>query len=293
MDAKAESRPGPSLRLVPAGPPADPAPVVLQRAFGAARIAFKLDAGRSVLADLYQQGCLKVRLPNVAGPGAEAILINTAGGLTDGDRLSLEAMWQPGTSAALTTQAAERIYRSRRAPAAADTRLKVGSGANALWLPQETILFDGGRLDRRNHVSLSGSARLIACEAVVLGRVAMGEAVHSGHLRDSWVIDHDDRRCFIDRLELEGDLAAQLDRGAVGQGARAFASLIVAGPDASRACANLRPLLAALPIAAACSDLGHVVLARLVAPSGHALRAALTTVLARICGGGLPRVWSF
>jgi len=291
MDAEAIGA-KPSLRLIDCSLPGGQAPVVLQRAFGAARVSFKQAGGSSRLDDLYQQGCLKVRLPHAADDKTEAILINTAGGLTDGDCLSAQVTWQAGTSAVLTTQAAERIYRSRYAPARIDARLVVEDGAQALWLPQETILFDGARLDRRNHVSLSGSAGLVACEAVILGRAAMGETVHSGDLRDSWTIEHEARRIFIDRLRLKGDLSAQLARQARGGGARAFATIIVAGPEAREHRDALRPLLADLPITAACSDLGGVMVARLLAASGHELRSGLSAALDLICGGRLPRVWT-
>ena len=92
--------------------------VALQRSTGAARIAFKARDGRTVLDDVHQSGCCKVRFPR-PDPGAttEAVLINTAGGLTDADRLTVEARWRPGTCAVVTSQAAERVYRSRDLPA--------------------------------------------------------------------------------------------------------------------------------------------------------------------------------
>jgi len=282
----------PSLRLVDCSLRGGHAPVVLQRAFGAARVSFKHAGGLTRLDDLYQQGCLQVRLPQTADETSEAILINTAGGLTDGDCLSVQVTWQAGTSAALTTQAAERIYRSRHAPARIDAHLVVADGARAMWLPQETILFDGGRLDRRNHVSLSGSASLIACEAAILGRAAMGEAVHTGDLRDGWSIEHDGTRMFIDKLRLKGDISAQLARQARGGSAQAFATIIVAGPETCEQRDALRPLLAGLPITAACSDLGGVLVVRFLAPSGHELRSGLLAALDLICDGGLPRVWT-
>ena len=51
------------------------APVRLQRSEGHARVAFKRRAGATVLADLYQSGCSKVRLPaHPDGHDAEAAL---------------------------------------------------------------------------------------------------------------------------------------------------------------------------------------------------------------------------
>lgn len=270
-------------------------PARLQRALGVARISFKRRAAASVLDELYQQGCLKLRLPRAAGADPEAVLINTSGGLTDGDRLSVQAAFGEGTRAVVTTQACERIYRARRDCARIDTRIEAGDGARAFWLPQETILFNGGRLERTMHVELRGSAELVACEAVIFGRTAMGEEVREGRLRDAWRVERDGKLLFADHLGLDGDMAAALDRAAVGGGGRAVASIIVAGGDVRRRRDALRHAVDGTggDVMFGCSDLGEIVLARLVAPSGERLRAALLAALRALRGSSeLPRVWS-
>lgn len=265
----------------------------LQRAEGKARLSFKHADGRSRIDELYQQGCLKLRLPRNGAADPEAVMINTAGGLTDGDQLTIEARWKAGSSAVLTTQACERIYKSRAEVARIETRLTVEAAASAFWLPQETILFGGGRLERQAQVTLKGDARLVACEAVIFGRPAMGETVRSGLLRDAWRIERDGKLLFLDRLGFEGDIAAQLDRRAVGDGARALASIIVCAPDSNGLCDALRALLDQPGVTGGCGDLGSgVVLTRLLAPSGHRLRSALIPLLQRLRGGELPRVWT-
>lgn len=269
-----------------------PAQAKLQRAQGAVRLSFKRSGDRSRIDDLFQQGCLKARLPRIAARDPEAVLVNTSGGLTDRDHLSIEANWQAGTSAVITTQACERIYKSRAEPARIETRLSVGADASAYWLPQETILFDSGQLDRRTHVNLTASSRLVACETVIFGRPAMGEEVRSGVLRDCWQIERDGKLLFADRLGFSGDPVAELNRAAIGQGARALASIIVCAPDSSGLCDEIRPLLNQPEITAGCSDLGGVVLTRILAPSGYKLRTTLIPLLERLRGGDLPRVWT-
>jgi urease accessory protein len=268
----------------------------LQRSSGLGRLAFKQRAGSSVLCDLYQGGCLKIRLPDAGGGHREAVLINTAGGLTDGDRLDVEVHWRSGTAATVTTQACERIYRSRGACARIDTALTVDDGATAFWLPQETILFDGGALRRTARAELCGTARLVACEAVVAGRTAMGETVRSGALFDAWTVRRDGRLVFCDRVALDGDIQARLDRAAIAGGARAFATILYAGLDSDAICERLRPAIAAAPCTGGCTDLGGMMVARLVAPDGQRLRAALLRVLIplkdQLGGGALPRAWT-
>lgn len=282
----------PTLKAVDANVASQPALASLQRAQGAVRLSFKRSGDRTRIDDLFQQGCLKARLPRTGAKDPAAVLVNTSGGLTDRDQLSIETNWQAETSAVVTTQACERIYKSRAEPARIETRLSIGANASAYWLPQESILFDSGQLARKTSVKLTASSRLLACEAVIFGRPAMGESVRSGLLRDSWRIEREGKLVFADQLSFSGDPVAQLNRASIGAGARAIASVIVCAPDSSGLCDVIRPFLDRPGITAGCSDLGGVVLTRLLAPSGYRLRATLIPLLERLRGGALPRVWT-
>jgi urease accessory protein len=56
------------------------------------------------------------------------VLINSAGGLTGGDRMSLAVRMEADTRALVTTQACEKIYRSTGAEAEIATVLSLGTG---------------------------------------------------------------------------------------------------------------------------------------------------------------------
>src|SRR4051812_16068060 len=163
------------------GPASLPERPVLQRARGCGRIAVRAEGGQTRLAKLYQEGCGKIRLPRDArAEGLEAVLINSSGGLTGGDRMAWEAEVGPEARLTLTTQACERVYRARDGVAEQAVSLTVGADARLDWLPQETILFDGGALSRRLEADLAEGASLLAVEAVILGRTAMDETVRVG-----------------------------------------------------------------------------------------------------------------
>jgi urease accessory protein len=264
----------------------------MQRSQGEVRLAFKPGAGgRTALDELYQQGCLKARLPRQSAAAHEAVLINTAGGLTGGDDLRISLRMGAGTRAVVTTQACERIYKASSGSAHVSSSITVADGGTALWLPQETILFQGARLNRRMRVELSGTAGLVACEAIILGRPAMGEVVHNAHLLDEWVITLDGRSIFVDRLGLDGDVSAELDRTAVGNGARCFASVMTAGPDTAHQRDVVRDVIGASGLTGGASDLGKVMLARVLAPNSHQLKTALIPLLEALGETPLPRVW--
>jgi urease accessory protein len=268
---------------------AGPVPL-LQRTHGAARVSFKAGAGGARLDRLHQSGAAKVRFPH--GPAdapPQAVLINTAGGLTGGDRLDVAIELGAGTHAAVTTQACERIYRSVSGDAEVSATIAVGDNARLDWLPQETILFDGGRLRRRIRAKLASGAALLALEAAIFGRTARGETVTTGLFRDRWRIYLQGRLVFADDLHLDWATAGLLARPAVLCG-RAMATILFVAEEPDRHLAALRRIL---------GDCGGVsawdgkLLARIVASDGAALRRVLVPALVELRDGiPLPALWT-
>jgi urease accessory protein len=243
-----------------------------------------------VLSDLHMSGSAKLMFPRARSGTLDAVFLNSAGGVTGGDVFSLAATLGPATDLRMTTQAAERVYRAvPGAPGRVETRLTLGAGARLFWLPQETILYDGGALDRRLRVEMAPDARLLACETLLFGRGAMGETVRQLHLRDRIDLAVDGQTVFADRLRLDGDAQAQLDLAGVAGGARAMASLLLAGPGAA---ARLETIRAGLPDTAGASALSETrVFVRLLARDGFALRASLVPLLRMLAQADLPRPW--
>ena len=82
------------------------------RALGQISITTYLKRKSSGLDDLYQKGCLKALFPN-RSDHVEAVLINTSGGITGGDRLDVKAHAKSNTHMVISTQACERVYRAQ------------------------------------------------------------------------------------------------------------------------------------------------------------------------------------
>jgi len=248
------------------------------------------DEGRTRLARLHQDGCGKIRLPRDArAQGLEAVLINSSGGLTGGDQMEWQATVGDGARLTLSTQACEKVYRARDGQAQQRVTLILGEDARLDWVPQETILFDGGALCRRLDADLAEGARLLAVEAVVLGRTAMEETVRHGSIRDRWRIRREGRLVFADDLRLDGAIS-DIGAGAPALGGgKAFASLLLVDDDAARL---LGPLRVALAAYGGASVFEGKLFARIVAPDGFALRQALLPALEILRDGQpLPRVW--
>lgn len=251
------------------------------------------DEGPSRLGRLRQAGSLKCLFPRRDGASVEAVLVNTAGGITGGDRFEIAAHVEAGAGLTLTTQAAERAYAAGpRETGRLDTRLDVAAGGRLCWIPQETILFDRSALSRRLTVTLAPGATALVVEPLIFGRAAMGEEVRNGRFDDRIDIRRDGVPLYRDAVRMNGDLADRLDRPHTGNGARAMVSLIYVAADAE---AQLDPLRRALPATGGASLIGGDVLAlRLLAEGGFELRRSLIPILTRLTrrlGGDLPKPW--
>ncbi len=271
-----------------------PAPSRHQRARGTVDVVMASRDGQPALRRLFQSGCGKALLPRTHGGMPEAVLINTSGGITGGDRLEYRLAAETGASLVATTQAAERVYRASAGTGRLDTHLTLGPGARLHWLPQETILFDGGRLERRLEIDMAPDAELIALETVALGRAAMGEEIVSGSLTDSWRLRRGGRLAHAEALRFGDDPLRS--RGALSalDGAGAFATLLHAAPGAHEALEPVRAGLDALAddVIAGATTKPDILILRLVAPGLAPLRTALIGLLATLRGAPLPRVWA-
>jgi urease accessory protein len=266
---------------------------IMQRARGVGGLTTQQRGATTAINTLYQDGCAKIRLPNTHSPAMEAVLINTAGGLTGGDQMRWSAELAPHGKLTLTTQACERVYRSLGGPALVQTRLSVGENAHLDWLPQETILFAASMLDRKIEIDLAAGASLTAIEAVLLGRDAMGEVALDARLRDNWRIRRNGRLIHAEATRLEGTLAERNGRSLLA-GKRAFATIVHVAPDAEACAARLDAVRKLMPNTTeiAASATGERLVIRALGQTGLALRQLIVPILAELSGAGaLPRLW--
>lgn len=273
----------------------DPLLPAYVRAAGGVRLRFGRGGGGTRRREVAESGGYRARFPTTYDETCEAVLINTGGGMAGGDVMRVEAALDAGGHAIVTSQAAEKIYRSQGDDTRIETVLSVGEGATLHWLPQECILFSGARLSRSLTIDLAPSASLVACESVFFGRAAMGESLLRGSVRDRWRIRRQGKLVFADDLRLEGAIASHLARQAVGAGARAVATLIAAGPPALGRLGELRETIAGdafRDVEAGAGIVSDLLVIRLLAPEAQALRRALVTLVGQVTGRALPRTWS-
>ena len=260
------------------------------RARGVVKFGVRLVDSITRRGDLHESGSLRVRFPAPEGEGLSAVFVNTAGGVAGGDRFDIEIEAGDGTSLTLTTAAAEKIYRATGKAAELNIGLKVATGAELSWLPQETILFDRARMSRRIDIELAEAASLLVCEIVVFGRAAMGERMRHGELVDRWRVRRAGKLVFAETVRLEGDIGEKLARPAIAKGGVAIGTaLIVPGDEAL--VARIREVSTHFRGEVGISAWNGFAMARFCAQDAARLRADMIAVLGRASRVPLPRLW--
>jgi len=260
------------------------------RATGRIALVVASGAGASRIGRVYEAGSPRVRFPHASSRGLEAVIINTAGGMTGGDRFEFDIRVDAGAEMSVTTAAAEKVYRSLGPDCEIDMKLNVGPGGTLAWLPRETILFDGARLRRRIDVDLARDAGMILAESVVFGRSAMGETVVSGRFLDRWRVRVEGALVLAESIHLDGGIAERLAARAIGAGAAAVASVLKI-PGTEENVETVRAMQPAFAGEVGASAWNGLALVRCVAPHGAALRHDVAAVLAALGTGPLPRLW--
>jgi len=273
--------------------------VDLERANGAGRIVLTGSASGTRISEVYQKFPIGLMFPRIGDDlVTEAVIINSSGGIAGGDRLEIEVAALNNASVAVTTQAAEKIYRALDRPARVATKLKVSGTAKLAWLPQETIVFNQARIRRQTEIDLCSGAELIALEWLVFGRAARGEEVVSGHISDSWHIKRDGHLIWADGFRVSDEVFAQLHRKALLSNWKAVGTLIYFGPSLDRRLRILREIAASLDCRCAATIVGAIIIVRVAAAASADLRRGLRSLLeqfSRELGAGpfgVPKMWS-
>lgn len=266
---------------------------------GLARVGFVRRDGAVRLATLDQRAPLRVLFPRPErGEPPLAAMVTTSGGLVGGDVLRIAVDVGEDAAAVAVGQAAEKVYRSTGPDSLVEVGLTVGAGGWLEWLPQETILFDGARLDRKTVAEVASGGRLLAGECLVFGRLARGEVMRYGLAREGWEIRRDGRLVWVDAFQAENDIFSILEAPAGLGGARAYATVVYVANDAASWLGTARALTDAIDgVLAGATCVNGVLVARWLGRDPLAVRHEFKRywVTMRGVAGGLPerlpRLW--
>ncbi len=288
------------LRSVPPIGMETPVLPEMQRSRGHCRLSFDGSRPEQQLRLLDQTPPCRVLFPRPAKAGVhEAAIITTTGGMTGGDHITLTLAAQNDARISVSTQAAEKIYRSTGDVAGIEVSIEVDETSALEWMPQETILFDRSRFDRNSVISIAGSSRLLACEMTVFGRESHGETNPDLDFRDRWRIYRDGDLVWAENFGFQDKLADVQQSRARLHGAGAVATLVIAAPGLDEGLGDIRELLdTCKSVTAAVTSFGDMAVCRIAGRRALDVRNALMSLwlMARQSsldfGSRLPRVWS-
>jgi urease accessory protein len=271
----------------------------LQRADGCGRLVLSGSENGTRIEDVFERSPIRIMFPRTGHRAVEeAVLINTAGGVAGGDRLECSVSALPGASIAVTSQAAEKVYRALHEPARVATRLKARESAKLAWLPQETIVFNRARLHRTTEIELFAGAELLALEWLVLGRAAHGEVVDSGNISDSWRVKRDGRLIWADSFRITDEIFPHLKTKALLSNCNAVATLIYFGSDLDKRLDFLREIIPSLGCNCAATLVSGLIVVRFAAKESSDFKLALRSFLQQLgpeLSSGpfqVPKMWS-
>ncbi|NEQ49637.1 MAG: urease accessory protein UreD [Leptolyngbya sp. SIO3F4] len=174
---------------------------------GTLELSFASINGRTSPIKNYTTSPLRVQLPfypAVAPDNCQSVIVHTAGGMVGGDQLDMAITAEANTQVLVTTAAAHKIYRSQKDWAQQRIQLTIKKGAYVEWLPQDLILFNGGRFYQSLRVDLSPGGVWFGWDINRFGRSARGERLEMGAWRSQTEVWQQDIPLWIDRQQLTG-----------------------------------------------------------------------------------------
>lgn len=182
---------------------------------GRAEVVVRQQAGgRSTVTRAYATSPLRLLTPSNAGHAAWIYTSSLGGGLVDGDTVTLDLTVGAGATSFVSTQAATKVYRSRRGTRA-DVRATVDSNACLVFMPDPVICFASSRYQQTQRFDLAVDASFVLVDWLSSGRHATGERWAFHEYRSRIDVHQGDRHLLRESILLradDGDLERRLGR---------------------------------------------------------------------------------
>ncbi len=172
-------------------------------------LRFAKQHGKTVLTHRQHHGPLLIQRPFYPeGEVCHVYVLHPPGGVVAGDCLNLSIHAEADSAVLITTPAANKFYRSDGLLAQQHINLNIAAGASLEWLPQETLFYEGARVNTTFHLELAADARFLGWEIGVLGRPAAHEGFAVGDICMNWHIFRANDILYRERLHLDAQAFA-------------------------------------------------------------------------------------
>ncbi len=195
------------------------------------RLALFHDGNRTRVEERVSKNQMSASMPLFMAPDLPTFyMINTSGGLVQGDRLSVDISLKKGSRACVTTQSANKIYRMEKNCAIQDNVIRLDSGAYLEFVPEPNIPYGGSRFFQSTSVYLKKDSTLFYWDIVYPGRYARGEEFAYDIYSSSLDIFIDEEQALADTIMIEPGRNDPRLPGILGKG-RFAANLYVYATD--------------------------------------------------------------
>ena len=259
----------------------------LERATGTLKATISGSENR--IGELYQEGSSRLFFPKSFSKIKECVVINTAGGITGGDKFQCSIEASEESSIIVTTQASEKVYKANNGSAEVETSFFVSKNSKLLWLPQDTILFSNSALSRESTIHIEDSSEFLAFDQIVLGRSAMGEDIQKSNFHDKWKIYKGKSLIYFDQSGWKNTVPLNC---AGLKGIKSYASFYYVGSKAEAYEQKLKNLKKVQKNVYVGSSLRNsCLIVRMFGPDAKAIKDKAILLLCEIWQSDTPNVW--
>ncbi len=260
----------------------------LEKSFGKLDIKFK----NNEILKFYQEGSSKAIIPNVDEDLNQMILINTAGGITSGDKFST-CIELDNSFLCTSSQAAEKIYKGLNNPGNINVEINVKNNSCIYWLPQEMILFNNCNIKRNINVNISKCSNLLMCESIIFGRTSMKEKFTKGLYLDFWQISQNEKLVHTEALNTDGYDASVFSKVATFNSNCALNTIIGVGKEILNKAEIIKKNLKENSMSTSeISIWDEKLIIRTMSIDNYHLRFAVKNILSYFFKKNIPKIWS-
>lgn len=251
---------------------------------------------KTVVAERKHRGPLHVQKPFYPEDEVcHSYVLHPPGGVAGGDQLTINVCVETQAHSLITTPASNKFYKSASVPAVVRQNLDVKAGGILEWLPQDSIMFSGSRVNMQTRVNLEPEAKFIGWEITCFGRTAGNEPFLAGISQQGFELSRGGELLHVERTRIEGGSEILSARwGMAGYTVNGLMVVCNADKntlDTARTCEQPPDCLTAVTLK------GEVLLVRCLARQGVEARAYFTQVWSllrpQLCKreASVPRIW--
>ncbi len=143
------------------------------------------EGGKSYASAQFHEGALRILRPHYLDDSGRPtfIILNPGGAYLGGDHYEIAVQVRSGAQVELRTQSAGKVYRTPQGPATQHMQVYLESGAQALYVPEQLILYQAGEYHQTTEVLMAADATFLTAEILTPGWAPDGRAFSFAGLR--------------------------------------------------------------------------------------------------------------